>query len=110
MFDFIAENSVYMLGVLGALAFFVEIFVQLTKELPGIVMLPTKAYVIIVSLAVCLLALFAFCAYQGISVPWYYAALAVCGAFVVAYLSMYGWDTLSELYNRFKRKVNGGDK
>lgn len=107
MYDLIAANSVYILGVLGALAFFVEVIVQLTKELPGIVNIPTKAYAIIVSLITCILALFIFTAWQNMAVAWYYIALAVCAAFIVAYLSMYGWDTMKELYGRFVKSGSG---
>lgn len=103
MLDYISDNSVMILGVLGLLAFFVEIFVQLTKDLPGIVKLPTKAYVIIVSLVVCVLALYIYSAWQNMAVPWYYVVLTVGGAFIVAYLSMYGWDTMKELYGRFTK-------
>lgn len=94
------QNIVVILGVLGALAFALELIVQLTKELPGIKRIPTKLYVIIVSIVVSVLSLFIYTSYAGITVLWYYIVLSVFAAFVAAYISIYGWDTLKELYTR----------
>ena len=103
MYDFIVANTLLILGILGFLAFLVEVIVQMTKELPGIVKMPTKLYVIIVSVVICVLSLFVFGAWQAIAVLWHYVVLAVIGGFVVAYISMYGWDTVKELYDRYKK-------
>jgi hypothetical protein len=101
--DLNALNMTLVLGVLGVLAFAVELIVELTKELPGIKSIPTQLYAIIVSLIVCILALFIYAAYATITVLWYYIALAVFMGFVVSYISMYGWDTLNKLYSRYKK-------
>lgn len=97
----LAENSVLLIGILGALAFAVSLIVEVLKELPGIKKIPTKLFAIIISLVVTVVALFVYSAMQGITVLWYYVVLAVFAAFVVAYISMYGWDTLKELKDRF---------
>lgn len=97
----LAENSVLLIGVLGALAFAVSLIVEVLKELPGIKKIPTKLFAIIVSFIVTVVALFVYSAMQGITVLWYYVVLAVFAAFVVAYISMYGWDALKELKDRF---------
>ena len=46
----LAENSVLIIGILGALAFAVSLITELLKDLPGIKKMPTKAFVILVSL------------------------------------------------------------
>lgn len=97
----LTENSVLLIGVLGALAFAVSLIVEVLKELPGIKKIPTKLLVIIISLVVTIVALFVYSAIKGIAVLWYYVVLAVFAAFVVSYISMYGWDTLKELKDRF---------
>ena len=38
----LAENSVLLIGILGALAFAVSLIVEVLKELPGIKKIPTK--------------------------------------------------------------------
>ena len=96
-----SEYSVVVIGVLGALAFAVSLIVELLKDLPGVKKLPTKASVILVALVVTVMALFVYLAYAHIPLLWYYVVLAVFAAFVVAYISMYGWDTLKELKDRF---------
>jgi len=97
----ISEYSVAIIGVLGALAFAVSLITELLKDMPGIKKLPTKAFVILVSLIVTVAALLIYVAYAHIMLLWYYVALAVFAAFVVAYIAMYGWDTLKELKGRF---------
>ena len=97
----LAENSVLIIGILGALAFAVSLITELLKDLPGIKKVPTKAFVILISLIVTVAALLIYVAYAGIPLLWYYVALAVFAAFVVAYISMYGWYTFKELKDRF---------
>lgn len=98
-----AVNMTLVLGVLGVLAFAVELIVELTKALPGIKNMPTQLYAIIVSMIVCILALFIYAAYAKITVLWYYIVLAVFMGFVVAYISIYGWETINKLYSRYKK-------
>lgn len=99
--QFLTENSVLLIGILGALAFAVSLVVEVLKELPGIKKIPTKLFVVIISLIVTVVALCIYSAIKGIAVLWYHIVLAVFAAFVVAYISMYGWDTLNELKDRF---------
>lgn len=97
----ISEYSVTIIGILGVLAFTVSLITELLKDMPGIKKMPTKAFVILVSLIVTVTALLIYVAYAHIALLWYYVALAVFAAFVVAYIAMYGWDTLKELKDRF---------
>lgn len=97
----ITEYSVAIIGILGVLAFAVSLITELLKDMPGIKKMPTKAFVILVSLIVTVTALLIYVAYAHIVLLWYYVALAVFAAFVVAYIAMYGWDTLKELKDRF---------
>ena len=87
-------------GVITALAFAVNIIVQLTKEL---VPVPTKLWTLVVSGAV-VAGSFASAVSAGIFpltatsvVP------ALTGVFIVAYIAMYGFDTFRELWERFKK-------
>lgn len=101
--EFLTQYSVVVIGVLGALAFAVSLIVEVLKDLPGVKKIPTKLLVIAVALVVTVLALLIYLAYRHIILLWYYIVLAVFAAFVVAYISMYGWDTLKELKDRFIR-------
>ena len=97
----ISEYSFAVVGILGALAFMVSLITELLKDMPGIKKMPTKAFVILVSLVVTVAALLIYAAYVNAVLLWYYVALAVFAAFIVAYIDMYGWDTLKELKDKF---------
>ena len=97
----ISEYSFAVVGILGALAFMGSLITELLKDMPGIKKMPTKAFVILVSLVVTVAALLIYAAYVNAVLLWYYVALAVFAAFIVAYIAMYGWDTLKELKDRF---------
>ena len=89
----------FLLGVLMVVAFVVNIIVQLTK---GIVPIPTKLWVIIVSASVTMITLFAGASYKYVGLNVTTILLSLIGSFVVAYVAMYGFDTLKELWTRFK--------
>ena len=97
-------NNISMwLGVLMVIAFAVNIIVQLTKE---IIPLPTKLWVILVSATVILALLFAGVSFNVFKLSAGIIILSVIGSFVVAYVAMYGFDTLRELWLRFKKGDN----
>lgn len=99
-----AETVTILLGVLAILAFMVNVIVEMTKGLPGITRIPTKAWCLLISMLVCVISVLIYMAYMQITILWYYIVLAILGAFVVGYLAMYGWDTLKELWDRYKIK------
>ena len=104
--DLLSGASPYVLvlfGVLGGLVFLVQLIVQLTKEFPKIRAIPTKLWAIIVSLFVTEALLFIYLAWSGIALLWYYPVLAIFAAFVVSYISTYGWESLYELWRRYSR-------
>ena len=104
--DLLSGASPYVLvlfGVLGGLVFLVQLIVQLTKEFPKIRAVPTKLWAIIISLFVTETLLFVYTAWSGIAILWYYPVLAIFAAFVVSYISTYGWDSLHELWKRYSR-------
>jgi len=96
-----------MLTVLMVLAFGVNIIVQLTKEL---IPIPTKLWCILVSVTVTLTALFLANANKILPLDVSSVVLSVAGSFVVAYVAMYGFDTLKDLWQRFKRGEDINDE
>lgn len=63
----ISEYSVTIIGILGVLAFTVSLITELLKDMPGIKKMPTKAFVILVSLIVTVAALLIYVAYAHIA-------------------------------------------
>lgn len=100
----ISDLAVYAgvtLTILGGLTFAVQVVVQVTKNWPMIRKMPTDLWVFFVSIMICELALFIIGALAGFMVLWYYIVMAVFMAMVVAYISMFGWKPLKELYDRY---------
>ena len=96
-------NFEMLISIIAALAFGVNIIVQLTKEyLP----LPTKLWTLIVSAVLSEGCLFAFSRYKAVSFDILTVMAALSGSFIVAYVAMYGFDTLKELWSRFKGGAN----
>lgn len=84
---------------LTALAFGVSIIVQLTK---GYIKIPTKLWALTVSFLLCAVLSAAAISEGIIPLSFSCVAAAVLASFLVGYVSMYGFDTLKELWNRFK--------
>lgn len=92
------------LAVVGALAFLVTVVTEVVKGLGIFKKVPTDLVVIVLSLAVTLTAFFAYMDYAKITVLWYYVVAAVTLGFIVAFIAMYGWTKLNEIWQRFTPK------
>ena len=90
----------YLFIAIGVMAFLVSVVTQVIKELPGLKSLPTSMIVIILSLVLCPLAMLALLEYFKHPVTWYMVFACMLAAFVVALVSMDGWERLKEIWNR----------
>lgn len=97
MLETILGMSVNMtLSDLGALAALTSIVVQVLKNiLPS--KFPTKALALIVALIVCIVASILF---YGVALK--AIGIGIISGFVVAFISMEGFDSLKSIWNRFK--------
>ena len=77
----------YLMIAIGVMAFIVSVVTQVIKSWPGLGSLPTSAVVIVLSLALC---------------PAAFLAVFACmvAAFVVALVSMDGWERIREIWER----------
>jgi hypothetical protein len=96
------EQITTLMGAIGAIAFVVSVITQVLKGVKPLDKLPTDILVFILSIVLTLVALFAYASYAGLIVLWYYVVGAVIGGFIVAFVAMYGWTKLKELWDRFK--------
>ena len=90
----------YLFIAIGVMAFLVSVVTQVIKEMPGLKNLPTSMIVIILSLVICPLAMLALLEYLKQPVTWYMVFACMLAAFVVALVSMDGWERLKEIWNR----------
>lgn len=91
-----------ILSIVFALMVVTNIIVQVLKKATW-GKLPTNIVVVIVSMALTLLAFFAYCQIKGISVAWYMIAGAVVLGFFVSYAAMFGFDKLKETLKEFEK-------
>ena len=99
----ITTDLTFVLGVLMALSFVVNIIVQLTK---GVVPLPTKLWCVLVAVTVDIATLFGITGLGFIEINAGYILFSIIGSFIVSYIAMYGFDTFKELWKRFKEGEN----
>jgi hypothetical protein len=86
--------------IVGVLAFLVTV---ITEVLKGIfAKLPTDILVVILSLVLSIGTYFAYISYAKHAFAVYELAGVFVGAFIVAFIAMYGWQKLTDLYSRFK--------
>lgn len=97
-------NEVTMLStVISLLAFVVSVITQVTKELYFLSKIPTSLQVIVLSVILTPASYIAYAQYIYMQIHWYMIVASIIAGFFVAFISMFGWDKLSEIYNRIKR-------
>lgn len=90
----------YLLIAIGVMAFIVSIITQVIKVWPGLEKLPTSVVVIVLSLVLCPAAFLAVMSWLGRPVAWYMVFACMVAAFVVALVSMDGWERIREIWER----------
>lgn len=93
-----------IISVIGTLAFIVSIITQVTKELGFLNKIPTQAQVVALSLTLTTGAYIAYAQYTYMQLHWYMIAASILAGFFVAFVAMFGWERLQELYKRFINK------
>lgn len=93
--------------VLSAFIFFIGICAMATsfvtegiKSIPSVDRLPTKLVVYVVSLVITPLVFAAMSAFIGIPIEWFMVFASFIASFVVAKVSMNGWEDVKELSER----------
>ena len=101
--EMILTEGITVLTIIGALALFVSVVVQLTKEfIPK--KIPTKLYVLMVSLVSSLIGVPTYLAYNGIPPTVFIFIGSIALGFFSAYVAINGWESLKELKDRFIKK------
>lgn len=91
-----------LLGAVGVLAFVVSMITQVIKNVAIFGKLPTDIVVFLLSIVLTLTAFYAAMAYYSVSPQWYYIVCAIIGGFLVAFVAMFGWAKVKELWSRNK--------
>lgn len=100
----------YLLIGIGALAFLVSVVVEVIKDLPWLIKLPTSAVTLVASIVVCMIAMLVACQHLKMIITWYYFFAAFAIAFIVYLVSTGGWDRVTAIWKRVKYDKNGVKK
>ena len=94
-----------ILAIIGALAFLVSVVTQVIKGVGIFNKLPTDILVLVLSIGITVAAFVAYMQYIQQVILWYMILAAIMAGFVVAFIAMYGWEKLSELWKRFGKDM-----
>lgn len=94
-------NITTIILVTALICTFVSVVTEVTKELGIFNKIPTALQVLITSIMVLEVLLFAFLSYSGIRLVWYYPVAAFFAAFVVSIICTHGWEYLMNIFKRY---------
>lgn len=87
---------------IGVMAFIVSCITELMKKWSWFdKKVPTVLTVVVLSLVLCPVSMYGLAAYFKVTLDWYEVFASFMAAFIVALVSMDGWDKITELKNRF---------
>lgn len=93
-----------VLLLIGVIAFFVSVITQVFKGVGVLSKIPTDLVVFVLSIALTVVTFVAYMQYTGQAIIWYMYIAAVLAGFLVAFVAMYGWEKLTELWSRYKKE------
>lgn len=99
--EIILTNMTLLIAVIGVLAFIVSLITQVFKGVGVLSKLPTDILVLVLSIGITVTAFMAYMQYIQQVIIWYMIIAAILAGFIVAFVAMYGWEKLSELWKRF---------
>ena len=96
-------NMTLILAVIGILAFCVSVITQVFKGVGALSRIPTDALVFVLSIGITVAACVAYMQYIQMQILWYMILAAIMAGFIVAFVAMYGWEKLTELWKRMSK-------
>lgn len=101
MINITAELLPQLIIAVGILAFVVSVITEVIKGIKVFAKIPTDLVVIILSIAITVTAFIAYTQYASLSITWYLVVASIICGFFVAFIAMYGWSKMNELWTRF---------
>lgn len=97
----ITNQASVLMVIIGALVVLTNIIVEVLKKFTWD-KIPTNFLVVCIAIPLTVTAFYAWAAWAGITVLWYYTAGAVVVGFAVAYAAMFGFDKLREALGKIR--------
>ena len=102
--DNLIQDMTLIHAVIGALAFMVSVITQVFKGVGILSKIPTDILVFVLSIGLTVTAFIAYMQYIQQAILWYMIIAAIMAGFIVAFVTMYGWDKFNDLWKRFKQE------
>lgn len=97
----IISNLSQLIVAVAVVCTLISVVTEFTKEIGILNRIPTSLQVLILSIAICVIAFFAYIDYASITFVWYYLVAVIFAAFIVAIVCCKGWDYLIDIWKRF---------
>jgi len=102
MQELIATYLPIAILAVSILVFLVSVITEVTKRLPFLNKIPTDLEVFVLSIGFTLTAAFIYAGYKTIPITWYFILASIVAGFFVAFVAMYGWSKLYDLWKRLQ--------
>lgn len=102
--DVLIQNMTLIIAIISALAFVVSVITEVFKGVGFLSKIPTDVVVLILSIGITVVVFIAYMQYIQQAILWYMILATIMAGFIVAFVAMYGWEKLSELWTRFNMK------
>lgn len=102
--EFAITSVTSLFAVIGVLAFMVSLITQVFKGVGVLSKIPTDILVFVLSIGLTVIAFVAYMQYIQQVILWYMVLASIMAGFIVAFVAMYGWEKLSELWKRFNKE------
>lgn len=102
MQEFIATYLPIAILAVSILVFLVSVITEVTKKLPFLNKIPTDIEVFVLSIVLTMITAFIVAGYKAVPITWYFILAAIIAGFFVAFVAMYGWTKLYDLWQRFQ--------
>jgi len=99
----VIQSMSVILAVIGIFAFLVSAITEVFKGVGVLSKIPTDIVVLVLSIAITVVAFIAYMQYIQQTILWYMIIAAIMAGFLVAFVAMYGWEKLTELWSRFNK-------
>lgn len=101
LLQMLIQYSAFLLACIAGIAILVSIVTELTKNTKYLDKIPTELEVIILSIGFALLGFFMYTSYAKVEVYWYYVTFVIFIGIIAAYVSMFGWEKLIKIKDKF---------
>lgn len=100
----VVEIVASLILAIGVIAFMVSVIKNVFKGVGIFRKIPTDILVFVLSIGLTVTAFIAYMQFIQQAIIWYMILASVLAGFLVAFVAMYGWEKLSELWKRFYKK------